>query len=63
VIGQFPAGEGTDADQFGLVFDLNNPLVDCVNVALTSIKDSGELATIVQTWLSDNLKAPVISLG
>jgi polar amino acid transport system substrate-binding protein len=63
VIGQFPAGEGTDADQFGLVFDLDNPLVDCVNVALTAMKDSGELAAIVQTWLSDNLKAPVISLG
>jgi len=63
VIGQFPAGEGTEADQFGMVFDLNNPLVDCVNVALTAMKDSGELAAIVQTWLSDNLKAPVISLG
>jgi len=30
---------------------------------LTAMKDSGELAAIVQTWLSDNLKAPVISLG
>ena len=63
VIGQFPAGEGTEADQFGLVFDLENPLVDCVNVALTAMKDSGELAAIVQTWVSDNLEAPVISLG
>ena len=63
VIGQFPAGEGTEADQFGMVFDLDNPLVDCVNVALASMKDSGELAAIVQTWLSDNLEAPVISLG
>ena len=63
VIGQFPAGEGTEADQFGLVFDLDNPLVDCVNVALQSIKDSGELATIEQTWLSENISAPVISLG
>jgi ABC-type amino acid transport substrate-binding protein len=50
-------------DQFGLVFDLDNPLVDCVNVALQSIKDSGELATIEQTWLSENISAPVISLG
>ncbi len=63
VIGQFPAGEGTEADQFGMVFDLASPLVDCVNVALTAMKDSGELAAIVQTWLSDNLEAPVISLG
>ena len=63
VIGQFPASDGMDPDQFGLVFDLDNPLVDCVNVALQSIKDSGELATIEQTWLSENISAPVISLG
>jgi polar amino acid transport system substrate-binding protein len=63
VIGQFPASEGTVADQFGLVFDLDNPLVECVNVALAALKESGELATIVQTWLSDKTSAPVISLG
>ena len=63
VIGQFPARDGMAPDQFGLVFDLDNPLVDCVNVALQSIKDSGELATIEQTWLSENISAPVISLG
>lgn len=63
VIGQFPAGEGTVADQFGLVFDLDNPLVECVNIALAALKESGELATIEQTWLSDKTSAPVISLG
>ena len=63
VIGQFPAGEGTVADQFGLVFDLDNPLVECVNVALAALKESGELAAIEQTWLSDKTSAPVISLG
>jgi polar amino acid transport system substrate-binding protein len=63
VIGQFPAGEGTVADQFGLVFVLDSPLVECVNVALAALKESGELATIEQTWLSDKTSAPVISLG
>ena len=63
VIGQFPAGEGTAADQLGLVFDLNNPLVDCVNAALRAMTDSGVLAAIQQTWLSDKVSAPVISLG
>lgn len=63
VIGQFPAGEGTTADQLGLLFDLDNPLVDCVNAALQAIKDSGALAAIQQTWLSDKISAPVISLG
>jgi hypothetical protein len=27
------------------------------------LKDSGELAAIEQTWLSDKTSAPVISLG
>jgi polar amino acid transport system substrate-binding protein len=63
VIGQFPAPEGTTADQFGMVLDLNNPLVDCVNHALASIKESGELAAIEKTWLADKTSAPVIDVG
>jgi polar amino acid transport system substrate-binding protein len=62
VLGQFPGGEGAAADQFGFVFDLDNPLVECVNTALASLKDSGELAGIEQTWLADNTSAPVITL-
>ena len=62
VLGQFPAGEGVAADQFGMVFDLGNPLVDCVNTALASLKESGDLAAIEQTWLADKTSAPVISI-
>jgi polar amino acid transport system substrate-binding protein len=62
VLGQFPGGDGASADQFGLVFDLDNPLVECVNIALASLKDSGALAEIEQTWLADNTSAPVITL-
>jgi polar amino acid transport system substrate-binding protein len=62
VLGQFPAGEGIAADQFGLVFDLDNPLAECVNAALASLKDSGDLAAIEQTWLADKTSAPVISV-
>ncbi len=62
VLGQFPAGEGIAADQFGMVFDLDNPLADCVNEALASLKDSGDLAAIEQTWLADKTSAPVISV-
>ena len=63
VIGQFPAGEGTTTDQLGLLFDLDNPLVDCANAALQALTESGALAAIQQTWLSDKISAPVISLG
>ena len=61
VIGQFPANAGKGADQFGLVFDLDNALVDCVNTALAALKDGGELAAIEKQWLSDKTGAPVIA--
>jgi polar amino acid transport system substrate-binding protein len=59
VIGQFPS-VGEDPEQFGLVFEEGNPLRDCVNEALASLRDSGRLAEIEQEWLSEVVDAPVI---
>ena len=61
VIGQFPAAAGGITDDFGAVFTKGNPLVSCVNTALTALKDSGELGKIEQKWLSDNTGVPVIN--
>ena len=62
VIGQFPGSAGGLTDDFGAVFTKDNPLVACVNTALATLKESGELAKIEQTWLSDNAGVPVISV-
>ncbi|MGA0063970.1 MAG: ABC transporter substrate-binding protein [Ilumatobacteraceae bacterium] len=62
VIGQFPATDAVGADNFGLLFDLDNPLVECVNTALASLRDNGRLDAIVAEWLSEYVEAPVISL-
>ena len=62
VIGQFPGSAGGLTDDFGAVFTKDNPLVACVNTALAALKESGELAKIEQTWLSDNAGVPVISV-
>jgi polar amino acid transport system substrate-binding protein len=63
VIGQFPLSDQVGADNFGMVFDLNNPLVDCVNEALSRMRDlTYELISIEETWLSGYTGAPVISL-
>ena len=62
VIGQFPLSDAVAADNFGLLFDKDNKLVDCVITALATIKDSGTLAEIEKTWLADKTNAPVISL-
>ena len=61
VIGQFPAALATQADEFGLVFDLDNPLAECANIALATLKDNGTLAQIETEWLSDKTSAPVIA--
>lgn len=63
VIGQFPADAGGTTDEFGMVFELDNPLVGCVNEALAALEADGTLDAIEQQWLSDNTGAPVISVG
>jgi polar amino acid transport system substrate-binding protein len=62
VVAQFPAEAGGTTDEFGMVFELDNPLVECVNAALTTLRDSGELADITAEWMSDFADAPVIAV-
>jgi len=62
VIGQFPLSDAVAADNFGLLFDKDNKLVDCVNTALGALKESGKLAEIEKIWLADKTNAPVITL-
>lgn len=62
VIGQFPLSDAVTADNFGLLFDKDNKLVDCVNTALGALKESGKLAEIEKTWLADKTNAPIITL-
>jgi polar amino acid transport system substrate-binding protein len=59
IVGQFPPG--AEQDQFGLAFEKDSPLVDCVNQAIEAIKADGTLAAIQQEWLAEVGGAPVIS--
>jgi polar amino acid transport system substrate-binding protein len=49
VVGQF-AGEGED---FGLVLDQGNTLVDCVNIAIGELEADGTLAALEEQYLGD----------
>jgi polar amino acid transport system substrate-binding protein len=49
VVGQFP-GEGED---FGLVLDQGNTLVDCVNLAIAELDADGTLAALEEQYLGD----------
>jgi polar amino acid transport system substrate-binding protein len=58
IVGQFPAAG--EQEQFGMVFQKGNSLVDCVNEALATLKDDGTLESIQQEWLADKASAPVL---
>jgi polar amino acid transport system substrate-binding protein len=62
VVAQFPTEAGADTDDFGMVFELDNPLVECVNEALATLSESGELAEITNEWMSDVADVPVIAV-
>ncbi len=59
VVGQFPPADG-EQEHFGMLFEEGNPLRDCVNEALATLKDEGRLDEIQQQWLSENTSAPVL---
>jgi ABC-type amino acid transport substrate-binding protein len=42
------------------VFENDNPLVECVNVALAALRESGELEDITNEWMVTEDVAPVI---
>lgn len=58
VVGQFPSQGETE--QFGLLFEEDSPLVDCVNEAIATLEEDGTLDRIQQEWLSDAVSAPVL---
>ena len=59
VIGQLPAADA--ADSWGLVLEKDNPLVTCVDQALDSMTQSGELLDITNQWMTEYSDAPVLS--
>lgn len=59
VVGQLQAAAA--ADSWGLVLELDNPLVTCVNQAVDSITESGELLDITNQWMTEYSDAPVLS--
>ncbi|CAN5222425.1 MAG: ABC transporter substrate-binding protein [Actinomycetota bacterium] len=55
VVGQYPRNE-----QFGMLFEQGNPLVDCVNQALGEMKSDGTLEELEQKHLQQFLDVPTL---
>ncbi|HSE08116.1 MAG TPA: ABC transporter substrate-binding protein [Nocardioidaceae bacterium] len=59
IVGQFQPEQG-ETEEFGMLFEEGSELVPCVNDALASLEESGELQQIEQQWLSDVVDVPVL---
>ncbi len=59
VIGQLPQDQA--ADTWGLVLQKDNPLVQCVNQAVDTLTESGDLLAITNKWMTEYAQAPVLS--
>jgi polar amino acid transport system substrate-binding protein len=62
VVGQFPPVEVAPGDDWGLLFEQDNPLVECVDYALLRLRESGELDEITTTWMEEATEVPVFDL-
>jgi polar amino acid transport system substrate-binding protein len=53
--------EGSGTDEWGLLLAKDSPLTECVNMALDTLEESGELEAITTEWMSEYTEAPMIT--
>jgi polar amino acid transport system substrate-binding protein len=56
VIGRLPAQDG--GEYFGVVLEKDSALTDCVNTAITALRDDGTIEKLEQKWLGGS--APIL---
>lgn len=59
VVGQFPS-DPEDKEHFAFALDLDSPLTECVNEAILTMGENGELDDIAAKWMADYVNAPFI---
>jgi polar amino acid transport system substrate-binding protein len=59
IVGQFKQQSG-EPEQFGMLFEKDNALADCVDQALANMTGDGTLDQIEQKWLSQTVSVPVL---
>ena len=62
MIGQFPVENNEAPENFGLLMAKGNPLKECVDEAIKSMRDDGTLQDLESKWLADATGAPVIDM-
>lgn len=59
IIGILPRGDSPE--ELGMLFEDGNPLVGCVNAALSTLRDAGTLDALEEEWLAQGGGIPTIS--
>jgi polar amino acid transport system substrate-binding protein len=59
LVGQLPSDPG-EQEHFSFVLDKDSPLTECVDQALLTMGENGELDSIAAEWLSDIVDLPFI---
>ncbi len=59
IVGQFQQQTGSP-EQFGMLFQKDNSLAECVDQALANLRSDGTLDQIEQKWLSQTVSVPVL---
>jgi polar amino acid transport system substrate-binding protein len=62
VVGQFPPADSAPGEDWGMLFEKDNPLADCVDYALMNMQASTELYNITTEWMLTANNVPVIEL-
>ena len=60
IVGQFPPADD-EQERFSVVLEKDNALTECVNQAIATLTESGDLDAITQEWMSENAGAPEIT--
>lgn len=60
IVGQFPPADD-EQERFSMVLEKDSPLTECVNQAIATLTDNGELEAMTEEWMSENAGAPEIA--
>jgi polar amino acid transport system substrate-binding protein len=58
MVGQIGEAAGAQPEHFSLVLELDSPLTDCVNGAITALTEDGTLDTLTEEWLPFDAEVP-----
>ena len=59
IVGQLPATDGAEQEEFGIVLDKDSPLTDCATQAVDALREDGTLAKLEEEYLA-GAGAPVL---